>query len=109
MAVRRARKKNEGGLGRKSKLFCVYYPYKSSNFHYLSIFLSSIMDVNRDEYLQECFRVDRECWPTGTRCCDDHEKLNNNSNIATTRDSRSKHWATRPSQGHATITRRIAW
>ena len=34
-------------------------------------FLSSIMHVNHDEYLQECFRVDHEFWPTGTRCCDD--------------------------------------
>ena len=64
------------------------------------------MDVNRDEYFQECFRVDHECWLTGASSCDDHEKLKNNSNIAMTRDRHSKHWATRPSQGHTTITRR---
>ena len=59
------------------------------------------MDVNRDEYFQECSRVDHECWSTGTRYCDDHEKLNNNSNIAMTRDIHSKHWATRPSRGES--------
>ena len=48
------------------------------------------MDVNRDEYLQECFRVDHECWPTGTmgtRCCDT--------------GPRDHHKATRPSRGES--------
>ena len=48
------------------------------------------MDVNRDDYFQECFSVHHECWSTETCSRDDYEKLNNNSSIAMTRDIHSK-------------------
>ena len=61
------------------------------------------MDVNRDDYFQECFSVHHECCSTETSFCDDHEKLKNNvnSNIAMTRDIHSKHETiTRPHDHH---------